>query len=152
MSIFKLITVLIIIVAFLLIGVILLQEPKDRVTPSGGGAPSVQRIGINQKADFLEKATWILIGLLLFLTLLSSLFLKDAPKPSVIASPNLAKLQEQVHDTLTPENADTTQNELNAKETSSTEPKDTTTDNGNHTTVSQDSKSTPTTSDSSNPS
>lgn len=51
----------------------------------------MQRVGINQKADFLEKATWVLIGLLLFLTLLSSIFLKDAPQSN--RSPNLVKAQ-----------------------------------------------------------
>ena len=92
MPIFTLLTILITIVAILLLGVILLQEPKERITPSGGGAASIQRIGINQKADFLEKTTWVLIGLLLFLTLLSSIFLKNAPQPN--SSPNLAKAQE----------------------------------------------------------
>ncbi len=93
MSIFNLLTILIIIVAILLIGAILLQEPKERITPSGGGAASVQRIGINQKADFLEKATWVLVALLLFLTLLSSMFLKHLPASNI--SPNLAKAQEE---------------------------------------------------------
>lgn len=93
MSIFNLFTILIIIVAILLIGTILLQEPKERITPSGGGSASIQRIGINQKADFLEKATWVLVGLLLLLTLLSSIFLKDAPQSN--RSPNLAKAQSE---------------------------------------------------------
>ena len=93
MSIFNLLTIFIIIVAILLLGAILLQEPKERITPSGGGSTSVQRIGINQKADFLEKATWVLIGLLLFLTLLSSIFLKNRPQLNI--SPNLAKAQQE---------------------------------------------------------
>lgn len=98
MSIFNLCTIFIIIVAILLIGAILLQEPKERITPSGGGAASIQRIGINQKADFLEKTTWLLVGLLLFLTLFSSIFLKDV----VIKSPNLVKAQSEqpLNDTL----------------------------------------------------
>ncbi|WP_243017969.1 MULTISPECIES: preprotein translocase subunit SecG [Candidatus Cardinium] len=93
MSIFNLLTILIIIVAILLVGAILLQEPKERITPSGGSSASVQRIGINQKADFLEKATWVLVSLLLFLTLLSSIFLKNTPQLNI--SPNLAKVQEE---------------------------------------------------------
>ncbi|MGI2298827.1 preprotein translocase subunit SecG [Candidatus Cardinium hertigii] len=93
MSIFNLLTIFIIIIAILLIGVILLQEPKERITPSGGSAASIQRIGINQKADFLEKSTWVLVGLLLFLTLLSSIFLKNAPLLN--RSPNLAKVQSE---------------------------------------------------------
>jgi len=93
MSIFSLLTIFIIIVAILLIGVILLQEPKERITPSGGSAASIHRIGINQKADFLEKSTWILVGLLLFLTLLSSIFLKNVPLLN--QSPNLSKVQKE---------------------------------------------------------
>ncbi|MGI2261850.1 preprotein translocase subunit SecG [Candidatus Cardinium hertigii] len=93
MSIFNVLTIFIIIIAILLIGVILLQEPKERITPSGGSAASIHRIGINQKADFLEKSTWVLVGLLLFLTLLSSIFLKNAPLSN--RSPNLAKTQRE---------------------------------------------------------
>ncbi|MGI2257009.1 preprotein translocase subunit SecG [Candidatus Cardinium hertigii] len=93
MSIFNLLTIFIIIVAILLIAVILLQEPKERITPSGGSAASIQRIGINQKVDFLEKFTWVLVSLLLFLTLLSSIFLKNAPLSN--KSPNLAKAQSE---------------------------------------------------------
>lgn len=100
MSVFNLLTILIIIVAILLLSAILLQEPKERITPSGGGSTSVQRIGINQKADFLEKATWILVGLLLFLTLLSSIFLKNAPQSN--RSPNLIEAQKTQASSTTP--------------------------------------------------
>lgn len=93
MFLFKLFTVSIAMVALLLIGVILLQEPKDRITPSGGGAIAIQRIGINPKADFLEKATWVLVGLLLGLTLLSTICLKHSLHISL--SPNIAKAQQE---------------------------------------------------------
>ena len=106
MSIFSFLTIVIIIVAILLISAILLQEPKERITPSGGGAASIQRIGINQKADFLEKATWILVGILLSLTLLSSIFLKDAQQLN--GSPNLAKVQkdQMLNDSVLPNDKD----------------------------------------------
>ncbi|WP_339044468.1 preprotein translocase subunit SecG [Cardinium endosymbiont of Tipula unca] len=124
MSTFKLITLLIIIVAILLVGVILLQEPKERVTPSGGGAASIQRVGINQKADFLEKATWVLVGLLLVLTLLSALFLKDAPQSTTSISPNLAKLQaqQQATNTIDSENTGSPQDALDDQVPSSNRP------------------------------
>lgn len=93
MSIFNLFTIFIVIVSILLVATILLQEPKERITPSGGGAASIQRIGINQKADFLEKTTWLLVSLLLLFTLLSSVFLKSAKKANL--SPNLAKVQQE---------------------------------------------------------
>lgn len=140
MSTFKLITVLIIIVAVLLVGVILLQEPKERVTPSGGGAASIQRVGINQKADFLEKATWVLVGLLLVLTLLSSLFLKDAPKSITSISPNLAKLQaqQQSGNVVDLENAGSPKNELDGQASSSAEAKPAIADAANNTDLPKD--------------
>ena len=94
MSLFNLLTILIVIVSILLIGIILLQEPKEQTTAYGGAAAPVQRIGINQKADFLEKATWVLVSLLLFFTFLSSVALKNVKPSKVAISPNLAKLKE----------------------------------------------------------
>ncbi|MBX9890511.1 MAG: preprotein translocase subunit SecG [Amoebophilaceae bacterium] len=94
MSLFNFLTILIVIVSILLIGIIILQEPKEKTTAYGGGAAPVQRIGINQKADFLEKATWVLVSLLLFFTFLSSVALKNVKPSKVVLSPNLAKLKE----------------------------------------------------------
>jgi len=94
MFIFNILTIPIVLISLLLIGVILLQEPKEQTTAYGGGSTPVQRIGINQKADFLEKTTWVLVGLLLFLILLSSLALKSSKKNNPFISPNLEKLKE----------------------------------------------------------
>lgn len=89
MTLFNFFSVLVVLVSVLLVGVILLQEPKESIATYGGGAPSVQRIGINPQSDFLEKATWVLAGSLLLLALFLALLLKRAPPSSVLLSPNL---------------------------------------------------------------
>ncbi len=77
MSTFSIFLVLITIVCFLLIIVIMVQNPK------GGGLSSTlggsQMIGGVQKTtDFLDKSTWTLGGLLIALVLLSSLSFTNA--------------------------------------------------------------------------
>jgi preprotein translocase subunit SecG len=72
MSTFSIFLVLITIVCFLLIIVIMVQNPK------GGGLSSTfgssQNLGGVQKTtDFLDKSTWTLASLLILLVLLSSL-------------------------------------------------------------------------------
>ena len=72
MSTFTIFLVLITIVCFLLVVVIMVQNPK------GGGLSSTfgssQTLGGVQKTtDFLDKSTWYLAGALLVLILLSSL-------------------------------------------------------------------------------
>ncbi|AWN82290.1 preprotein translocase subunit SecG [Candidatus Cardinium hertigii] len=79
MFVFKILAVCIIMVAILLIAVILIQEPKDRIMSPAAGT-ELHRVGLNQKANFLEKTTWVLTSLLLGLTLLSAISLKYATK------------------------------------------------------------------------
>jgi protein translocase SecG subunit len=95
MTVFSLFSVFIAIVSVLLVGTILLQEPKESIANYGGSMAPVQRIGINPKTDFLEKTTWVLVGLLLTLTLLSGLFLRGASSSSTLESPNLIQLEEE---------------------------------------------------------
>ncbi|MCB0395599.1 MAG: preprotein translocase subunit SecG [Flavobacteriales bacterium] len=69
--IFNILTVLILIVCVLLILIVLVQNSK------GGGlassfASNNQIVGVRKTADFLEKATWVLVAVLLGLSLLSS--------------------------------------------------------------------------------
>ncbi len=72
---FILLIVLIAIVCALLIIIILVQNPK------GGGAGamlggSTSMVGsVKQTSDFLERGTWVLIGTLFLLTLISSFML-----------------------------------------------------------------------------
>ena len=72
MSTFSIFLVLITIVCFLLIVVIMVQNPK------GGGLSSTlggsqQMGGVQKTTDFLDRSTWTLAGILIVLILLSSL-------------------------------------------------------------------------------
>ncbi|WP_394759351.1 preprotein translocase subunit SecG [Flavobacterium sp.] len=71
MSTFTIFLVLITIVCFLLIVVIMVQNPK------GGGLSSTlgsaQMGGVQKTTDFLDKSTWYLAGALIVLILMSSL-------------------------------------------------------------------------------
>ncbi len=72
MTTFSIFVVLITIVCFLLIVVIMVQNPKGGGLSSSFG--SSQTIGGVQKtSDFLDKSTWTLAGLLITLILLSNL-------------------------------------------------------------------------------
>lgn len=76
---FTLITVLIFITCVLLILIVLVQNSK------GGGLTSNfqstnQIMGVRKTTDFLEKATWGLAGVLLFLAIISSAFIPREQK------------------------------------------------------------------------
>ncbi len=117
MAVFTFFSVLIAIVSVLLVGTILLQEPKESIATYGGSTAPVQRIGINPKTDFLEKTTWVLVGLLLALTLLTGLFSRGVPSSSALTSPNLIQLdkEQSEHNQVDPNTIET------AKESATTE-------------------------------
>ena len=71
---YTLITVLIFIVCVLLVLIVLVQNSK------GGGLASNfqssnQIMGVRKTTDFLEKATWVLAGALLVLSIMGSAFI-----------------------------------------------------------------------------
>lgn len=73
-----LLIVLTVIVSILLIGVVLIQKSK------GGGlasnfAGSNQIMGVRRTNNFIEKATWSLAIVILFLSILSSIVSPDLP-------------------------------------------------------------------------
>ncbi len=70
-----LLTVLIAIVSLLLMGVILIQNPKGGGLDStfGGTAGANQVLGAAKSSDFIEKLTWGLAAALLILCLVTSL-------------------------------------------------------------------------------
>ncbi|WP_310554984.1 preprotein translocase subunit SecG [Flavobacterium sp.] len=72
MSTFTIFLVLITIVCFLLIVVIMVQNPKGGGLSSSLGG-STQMGGVQKTTDFLDKSTWYLSGALIVLILLSSL-------------------------------------------------------------------------------
>ena len=72
MSTFSIFLVLITIVCFLLIVVIMVQNPKGRgLSSSIGGSQMLG--GVQKTTDFLDKSTWTLATILIALILLSSL-------------------------------------------------------------------------------
>jgi len=93
---FVVISVLIMIVCFLLILIVLVQNSK------GGGlaanfSSSNQVMGVRKTTDFLEKATWTLAGSLLFLSVLASAFI---PRESGETKDSI--IQEQINNATDP--------------------------------------------------
>lgn len=72
MSTFSIFLVLITIVCFLLVVVIMVQNPKGGGLSSSLGG-STQIGGVQKTTDFLDKSTWTLGGILIVLILISSL-------------------------------------------------------------------------------
>ena len=92
---YTLITVLIFIVCILLILIVLVQNSK------GGGLASNfqssgQVMGVRKTADFLEKATWVLAGTLLVLSIMGSAFI---PREVVEEQ---SRVQEQIETAVDP--------------------------------------------------
>lgn len=77
MSTFSIFLVLITIVCFLLIIVIMVQNPKGGGLSSSFGG-SAQMGGVQKTTDFLDKSTWTLATILIVLILLSSLSFSGA--------------------------------------------------------------------------
>jgi len=73
MSSFSIFLLLIISVSFLLVLVIMVQNPKGGGLSSSFGGDSQQIGGVKKTTDFLDKSTWVLASLLLVLILLSNL-------------------------------------------------------------------------------
>ena len=74
MGTYSIFLILIVLVAFLLVLVIMVQNPKGGgLSSSFGGSGTQQLGGVKQTTDFLDKSTWSLGGLLLGLILLSNI-------------------------------------------------------------------------------
>ena len=67
-------TVLIALVCVLLMGAVLIQNPKGGgVDSTFGGAQANQMFGAAKSTDFIEKATWYLAAALIILCIVTSL-------------------------------------------------------------------------------
>ncbi|RIH63868.1 preprotein translocase subunit SecG [Mariniphaga sediminis] len=93
---YTLITVLIFIVCVLLVLIVLVQNSK------GGGLASNfqssnQIMGVRKTTDFLEKATWVLAGALLVLSIMGSAFI-----PRERISQEQSRVREQVENAPVP--------------------------------------------------
>lgn len=102
---FSIFLVLITIVCFLLVVVVMVQNPKGGGLSSSIGGSQLMG-GVQKTNDFLDKSTWTLAGLLIALILLSSLSFTGnlgdnaskiidnnaaAPAPAAPATPEAAK-------------------------------------------------------------
>ena len=74
---FNIILALIIILSFLLVLVIMVQNPKGGGLASTFGGDSQQIGGVKKTTDFLDKSTWILVSLLFLLILFSNITLNS---------------------------------------------------------------------------
>ena len=75
MQIYVLITILLIIISLLIIGVVLIQNPKGGGLGAGFGGASGALGGVQRSTDFIEKFMWGLAVAFLVLTILSTGFL-----------------------------------------------------------------------------
>ena len=66
---------LIIFVCFLLVLVVMVQNPKGGGLSSSFGGGGQQMGGVQKTSDFLDRSTWLLAGFLLVLILLSNISL-----------------------------------------------------------------------------
>jgi len=93
---YTLITVLIFIVCILLVLIVLVQNSKGGGLASNFQA-STQVMGVRKTADFLEKATWTLAGILLFLSVMGTAFI-----PRGEAAGDQSRVQQQIESSIDP--------------------------------------------------
>ena len=77
MNSFSIFVFLIIAVCFLLVLVIMVQNPKGGGLSSSFGGDTQQIGGVKKTTDFLDKSTWILVSLLFLLILFSNITLNS---------------------------------------------------------------------------
>jgi len=71
-------TILIALVSILLMGAVLIQNPKGGgVDSTFGGTQANQMFGAAKSADFIEKATWYLAAALFVLCIISTIMSGD---------------------------------------------------------------------------
>ena len=85
-----LLTILCVIAAILLVLLVLVQNSKGGGLAAGFNSGN-QVMGVRKTTDFLEKATWTLIGLIV----LMSVFAVGAGKHTTVADPNQSAIMEQ---------------------------------------------------------
>ena len=108
MSTFSIFIALIIIVCFLLVLVVMVQNPKGGgLSSSFGGWGSQQVGGVQKTSDFLDRSTWILASLLLILILISNVTLSSG---QVVTDSKL--LQDEATQQTIPESLPETTNEI----------------------------------------
>lgn len=89
-----LLTVLIIIVCVLLTLAVLVQNPKGGGLGAGFSNIGNQVMGARRASDFIEKATWTLVVVLLCFSLLSAMFVPE--RVEVVEGGNKTELEKQI--------------------------------------------------------
>lgn len=85
-----------IICAVLLVLVVLSQSSKGGLSSQfGGSGASTQMIGVKRATDFLEKATWVLAGLVIVFSMTSSLLIDLRDNDAGFTSPNIENAQDR---------------------------------------------------------
>jgi preprotein translocase subunit SecG len=77
MSTFSIFVALIVFVCFLLVLVVMVQNPKGGGLSSSFGGGTQQMGGVQKTSDFLDRSTWLLATLLLALILVSNITLSS---------------------------------------------------------------------------
>lgn len=72
-------TILIALVSALLIAAVLIQNPKGGGIDSTFGGSAQTLFGAARSTDFVEKATWVLVGILLALCVVTVLMVGGGP-------------------------------------------------------------------------
>ncbi|MFN4081195.1 MAG: preprotein translocase subunit SecG [Saprospiraceae bacterium] len=72
-------TILIALVSALLIAAVLIQNPKGGGIDSTFGGSAQTLFGAARSTDFVEKATWVLVGILLALCVVTVLMVGGSP-------------------------------------------------------------------------
>ena len=85
-----------IVCAVLLVLVVLSQSSKGGLSSQfGGSGASTQMIGVKRATDFLEKATWVLAGLVIVFCMTSSLLIDLRDNDTGFTSPNIENAQDR---------------------------------------------------------
>ena len=98
---YNIILFLIITLSFLLVLVIMVQNPKGGGLASTFGGDSQQIGGVKKTTDFLDKSTWILASLLCLLILFSNITLNsgnDTTESKILNNSNDVLIEEILED------------------------------------------------------
>jgi len=89
---YTVITSIILVASIILVGVVLVQNSKGGGLASGFAAQN-QIMGVRKTTDFIEKATWTLVSVVIVLSILSAAFL---PKGEITRDSELKGQYENV--------------------------------------------------------
>ena len=87
--------IMIVIASILLILAVLVQSPKSGMAANFGAANSV--MGVRESANILEKTTWTLATLVVVLSLIATISMKDGATVESSLQKDAAALMEQVN-------------------------------------------------------